>query len=76
MEPADQFYGDHTHMAEDLEGHHWTFGQPVNDLPAFALAIHDARLHRPATAARPVAGPNVIDVSRLQAHRTMIPAIQ
>jgi uncharacterized glyoxalase superfamily protein PhnB len=29
MEPADQFYGDRTYMAVDLEGHHWTFYQPV-----------------------------------------------
>ena len=29
MEPADQFYGDRTYMAIDLEGHHWTFAQPV-----------------------------------------------
>jgi uncharacterized glyoxalase superfamily protein PhnB len=31
MEPADQFYGDRTYMAVDLEGHHWTFTQPVKD---------------------------------------------
>jgi len=29
MEPADQFYGDRTYIAVDLEGHHWTFGQAV-----------------------------------------------
>jgi len=29
MEPADQFYGDRTYMAVDLEGHHWTFSQPI-----------------------------------------------
>jgi len=29
MEPADQFYGDRTYMAVDLEGHHWTFSKPV-----------------------------------------------
>ncbi len=28
-EPADQFYGDRTYMAVDLEGHHWTFSQAV-----------------------------------------------
>lgn len=32
MEPADQFYGDRTYMAVDLEGHHWTFAQPVKDV--------------------------------------------
>lgn len=31
MEPADQFYGDRTYMAVDLEGHHWTFYQPVRN---------------------------------------------
>ncbi len=31
MEPADQFYGDRTYMAVDLEGHHWTFSQPVKN---------------------------------------------
>jgi uncharacterized glyoxalase superfamily protein PhnB len=29
MEPADQFYGDRTYIAADLEGHHWSFSQPV-----------------------------------------------
>src|SRR5580698_7924596 len=29
MDPADQFYGHRVYMAEDLEGHHWTFSQPV-----------------------------------------------
>jgi uncharacterized glyoxalase superfamily protein PhnB len=29
MEPADQFYGDRTYIATDLEGHYWTFWQPV-----------------------------------------------
>jgi uncharacterized glyoxalase superfamily protein PhnB len=32
MEPADQFYGDRTYMAVDLEGHHWTFAQPVKHM--------------------------------------------
>jgi uncharacterized glyoxalase superfamily protein PhnB len=32
MEPADQFYGDRTYMAVDLEGHHWTFWQAVNQI--------------------------------------------
>lgn len=30
-EPADQFYGDRTYMAVDLEGHHWTFSQSVRN---------------------------------------------
>lgn len=29
QEPADQFYGDRTYRARDLEGHVWTFAQPV-----------------------------------------------
>ena len=29
MKPADQFYGDRTYMAADLEGHHWTFFQAI-----------------------------------------------
>lgn len=29
QEPTDQFYGDRTYRALDLEGHLWTFGQTV-----------------------------------------------
>ena len=29
QEPSDQFYGDRTYRALDLEGHLWTFGQAV-----------------------------------------------
>lgn len=32
MEPADQFYGDRTYIACDLEGHHWTFAQPMREV--------------------------------------------
>jgi len=32
MEPADQFYGDRSYIATDLEGHYWTFSQPVRDV--------------------------------------------
>jgi uncharacterized glyoxalase superfamily protein PhnB len=28
-EPEDQFYGDRSYVATDLEGHYWTFSQPV-----------------------------------------------
>jgi len=31
-EPEDQFYGDRTYRALDLEGHHWTFGSHVRDV--------------------------------------------
>lgn len=32
QEPADQFYGDRTYRARDLEGHIWTFGQTVKEM--------------------------------------------
>lgn len=32
QEPSDQFYGDRTYRARDLEGHIWTFGQTVKML--------------------------------------------
>jgi uncharacterized glyoxalase superfamily protein PhnB len=28
-EPEDQFYGDRTYVVRDLEGHVWTFSQPI-----------------------------------------------
>ena len=31
-EPADQFYGDRTYRAIDLEGHCWTFSAHVRDV--------------------------------------------
>jgi uncharacterized glyoxalase superfamily protein PhnB len=31
-EPADQFYGERSYIASDLEGHHWTFSQPVRNV--------------------------------------------
>ena len=31
-EPEDQFYGDRTYTAEDLEGHHWVFATRVRDV--------------------------------------------
>ena len=34
QEPQDQFYGDRTYRARDLEGHHWTFGQHLRDVTA------------------------------------------
>ncbi|HET9388325.1 MAG TPA: VOC family protein [Steroidobacteraceae bacterium] len=32
MEPADQFYGHRVYVATDLEGHYWTFAQPVRNI--------------------------------------------
>jgi uncharacterized glyoxalase superfamily protein PhnB len=34
MEPADQFYGDRSYRARDLEGHNWTFSHHVRDVSA------------------------------------------
>lgn len=31
-EPRDQFYGDRCYVAQDLEGHHWTFSQAVRNV--------------------------------------------
>lgn len=31
-EPAEQFYGDRTYRARDLEGHVWTFGQTTRQV--------------------------------------------
>jgi uncharacterized glyoxalase superfamily protein PhnB len=31
-EPSDQFYGDRTYRARDLEGHIWSFGQTVRQV--------------------------------------------
>jgi uncharacterized glyoxalase superfamily protein PhnB len=31
-ELADEFYGDRTYIAADLEGHYWTFSQPVRNV--------------------------------------------
>lgn len=33
QEPADQFYGERTYRALDLEGHVWNFTQPVAEVP-------------------------------------------
>lgn len=32
VEPTDQFYGDRSYVATDLEGHYWTFAQRVHDV--------------------------------------------
>ncbi len=32
-EPADQFWGGRTYWVEDLEGHRWTFQQPLRSVP-------------------------------------------
>ena len=46
-EPEDQFYGDRTYRALDLEGHMWTFAQHVR---AVTRAEAEASLGQPITA--------------------------
>jgi uncharacterized glyoxalase superfamily protein PhnB len=38
MEPADQFYGERAYIATDLEGHYWTFSQPMRSVPREEIA--------------------------------------
>lgn len=33
-EPADEFYGERSYIAVDLDGHHWTFSQTVKQVSA------------------------------------------
>jgi uncharacterized glyoxalase superfamily protein PhnB len=47
QEPSDQFYGDRTYRALDLEGHMWTFAQHVRDV---SRAEAEASLGQPITA--------------------------
>jgi len=47
MEPADQFYGDRTYMAADLDGHHWTFSQPVRQVSRQEIETVTGFKHRP-----------------------------
>jgi uncharacterized glyoxalase superfamily protein PhnB len=46
-EPQDQFYGDRTYRAVDLEGHCWTFSMHVRDV---SRAEAEASLGQPITA--------------------------
>jgi uncharacterized glyoxalase superfamily protein PhnB len=47
QEPADQFYGDRTYRAIDLEGHMWTFAAHVRDV---TRAEAEASLGQPISA--------------------------
>ena len=47
QEPSDQFYGDRTYRAVDLEGHMWTFAEHVRDV---TRADAEAALGQPITA--------------------------
>jgi uncharacterized glyoxalase superfamily protein PhnB len=42
QEPEDQFYGSRTYRAVDLEGHEWTFAQPIR-----AVSNEEAAAARP-----------------------------
>ena len=46
-EPADQFYGDRTYRAIDIEGHIWTFAQHMRDV---SRAEAESSLGQPITA--------------------------
>lgn len=46
-EPSDQFYGDRTYRAADLEGHRWTFAVHVRDV---SRAEAEAALGQPIVA--------------------------
>ena len=46
-EPEDQFYGDRTYRAVDLEGHRWTFSTKVRDV---SKAEAEAALGQPILA--------------------------
>ncbi|MHB1716487.1 MAG: VOC family protein [Acidimicrobiales bacterium] len=47
QEPAEQFYGDRTYRAIDIEGHMWTFSQHVREM---SRAEAEAALGQPITA--------------------------
>ncbi|MGH9130432.1 MAG: VOC family protein [Acidimicrobiales bacterium] len=47
QEPTEQFYGDRTYRAIDIEGHMWTFAQHVRDV---SRAEAEAALGQPITA--------------------------
>jgi uncharacterized glyoxalase superfamily protein PhnB len=49
MEPATQFYGDRTYMAVDLEGHHWTFFQHVEDVSPAQMEQATGFKYKPLT---------------------------
>jgi uncharacterized glyoxalase superfamily protein PhnB len=48
-EPADQFYGDRTYRALDLEGHMWSFSVKVHDV---SIAEAEAAIGQKITATR------------------------
>lgn len=51
QEPSDQFYGDRTYRARDLEGHVWTFAQSVRQVSrAEAERAIGAKITAPAWA--------------------------
>jgi uncharacterized glyoxalase superfamily protein PhnB len=48
-EPADQFYGDRSYMAVDLEGHHWTFSQTVKNVTTAEMEQATGFKYKPLT---------------------------
>jgi uncharacterized glyoxalase superfamily protein PhnB len=47
--PADQFYGDRCYVAVDLEGHHWTFSQPVKQVTVAEMEQATGFKYKPLT---------------------------
>lgn len=50
-EPEDQFYGDRTYIAADLEGHHWTFWQAVREVSREEMERATGYTFKPVTHA-------------------------
>jgi uncharacterized glyoxalase superfamily protein PhnB len=48
-EPADQFYGERAYMAIDLEGHHWTFSQPIKSVSKEEMEKASGFKYKPLT---------------------------
>jgi uncharacterized glyoxalase superfamily protein PhnB len=48
-EPTDQFYGDRTYSAMDLEGHHWTFSQAVKTVTVAEMEQATGFKYKPLT---------------------------
>jgi uncharacterized glyoxalase superfamily protein PhnB len=49
MGPADQFYGDRTYMAMDMEGHHWTFSQAIKTVTVAEMEQATGFKYKPLT---------------------------
>lgn len=49
MEPSDQFYGERSYIAVDLEGHHWTFSQPIRNVSRQEMETASGLKFKPLT---------------------------